>query len=54
LPVKNEPKKIESGGLIDDALYFEKPDPKATEFELFLYPRTFTERKSLHFKFKID
>lgn len=53
IPVKLEPKKIESGASIEDTLYFEKPDPKASKFNLFLYPRTFTERQPFNFKFKL-
>ncbi len=54
LPVELDPQKIESGATIEDTLYFEKPDPKASKFNLFLYPRTFTERQPLTFIFKLE
>ncbi|MEQ8852905.1 DUF5067 domain-containing protein [Gimesia sp.] len=52
VPVKLDPQTIEPDSTIEDTLYFEKPDPKATKFNLFLYPRAFTEKQPLNFKFK--
>ncbi|WP_417392047.1 hypothetical protein [Gimesia sp.] len=54
VPVKLDPKMIESMESIEDTIYFEKPDPKAKEFTLFLYPRAFTEKQPLNFKFSVN
>ncbi|WP_417396889.1 DUF5067 domain-containing protein [Gimesia chilikensis] len=52
--VKLDSQTIEPGATIEDTLYFEKPDPKATKFNLFLYPRAFTEKQPFNFKFELD
>ena len=51
IPSKTVARTIKGGEAIEDTLVFEKPNEKAKSFNLFLYPRAFTYKQPLQFKF---